>query len=142
VAGNALLQVRSVFHLARMLQPSLVVLEDVDLIFSSREINLYSSVLGELLNQMDGLRPHEDVGVVLTTNAIDRVEAAIRLPFLLRPTRVFRDPINLDTGLPLPWGMSADLGVLLAARLRSDLPDMRRPPPPGRAIAVRPGALS
>jgi SpoVK/Ycf46/Vps4 family AAA+-type ATPase len=78
VAGNALLRVRSVFHLARMLQPSLVVLEDVDLIFSSREINLYSSALGELLDQMDGLRPHEDVGVVLTTNAIDRVEAAIK----------------------------------------------------------------
>jgi len=27
---------------------------------------------------MDGLRPHEDVGFVLTTNAIDRIEAAIK----------------------------------------------------------------
>ncbi len=78
VAGKALLHVKSVFNLARLLQPSLVVLEDVDLVFSAREINLYSSVLGELLDQMDGLRPFEDVSVILTTNAIDRLEAAIR----------------------------------------------------------------
>ena len=61
-----------------MFQPSLLILEDVDLVFASREINLYSSVLGELLDQMDGLRPYEDVGFILTTNAIDRMEAAIR----------------------------------------------------------------
>jgi hypothetical protein len=78
VAGNALLQVKSIFNLARMLQPSLVILEDVDLVFAARDINLYSSVLGELLDQMDGLRPYEEVGVVLTTNAIDRLEAAIK----------------------------------------------------------------
>jgi hypothetical protein len=45
VTGTALLQVKSIFSLARLLQPSLVILEDVDLVFSSREINLYSSVL-------------------------------------------------------------------------------------------------
>lgn len=78
VAGTGLLQVKSIFNLARLLQPALVVLEDVDLVFASREINLYSSVLGELLDQMDGLRPFEDVGVILTTNAIDRLEAAIK----------------------------------------------------------------
>ena len=76
--ANALLRVKSVFNLARLLQPSLIILEDVDLVFSAREINLYSSVLGELLDQMDGLRPYEDVSVILTTNAIDRLEAAIR----------------------------------------------------------------
>jgi ATP-dependent 26S proteasome regulatory subunit len=36
------------------------------------------AVLGELLDQMDGLRPYEEVGVVPTTNAIDRLEAAIK----------------------------------------------------------------
>jgi SpoVK/Ycf46/Vps4 family AAA+-type ATPase len=78
VAGNALLQVKSIFNLARMLQPALVILEDVDLVFAARDINSYSSVLGELLDQMDGLRPSEEVGVILTTNAIDRLEAAIK----------------------------------------------------------------
>jgi len=61
-----------------MLQPSLVILEDVDLVFAAREINLYSSVLGELLDQMDGLRPYEDIGFILTTNAIERMESAIK----------------------------------------------------------------
>jgi len=78
VTGTALLQVSSIFGLARMLQPSLVFLEDVDLVFASREVNTYSTVLGELLDQMDGLRPYEDVGFVLTTNAIERMEAAIK----------------------------------------------------------------
>lgn len=78
VTGTALHQVNAVFSLARLFQPSLVILEDVDLVFSSREINLYSSALGDMLDQMDGLRPHEDIGFVLTTNAIERMEAAIR----------------------------------------------------------------
>jgi hypothetical protein len=78
VAGTALMQVGHIFSLARLYQPSLVVLEDVDLVFASREINLYSSILGELLDQMDGLRPSEDIGVLLTTNSIERMEAAIK----------------------------------------------------------------
>jgi AAA+ superfamily predicted ATPase len=78
VTGSALHQVNAIFRLARMLQPSLLILEDVDLVFASREINLYSSVLGDLLDQMDGLRPFEDVGFILTTNAIERMEAAIK----------------------------------------------------------------
>ncbi len=78
VTGTAMLQVNAIFALARLLQPSLVIFEDVDLIFASREINLYSSVLGDLLDQIDGLRPYEDIGFILTTNAIDRMEAAIK----------------------------------------------------------------
>ena len=78
VTGTALLQVTQIFSLARMFQPSLVILEDVDLVFASRQVNLYSSVLGELLDQMDGLRPYEDISFILTTNAIDRMEAAIK----------------------------------------------------------------
>jgi SpoVK/Ycf46/Vps4 family AAA+-type ATPase len=78
VAGNALLHIKSIFNLGRMLQPALIILEDVDLVFAARDINMYSSVLGELLDQMDGLRPFEEVGVILTTNAIERMEAAIK----------------------------------------------------------------
>ncbi len=78
VAGSALQQVAAVFALARLLQPALVILEDVDLVFAVRDINTQASILGELLDQMDGLRPHEDIGFVLTTNTIDRIEAAIK----------------------------------------------------------------
>ena len=58
VAGSALQQVAAVFALARMLQPALVILEDVDLVFTARDINAQGSILGELLDQMDGLRPY------------------------------------------------------------------------------------
>jgi len=78
VAGSALRHVGAVFSLARMLQPSLVILEDVDLVFTARDINAQGSILGGLLDQMDGLRPHEDVGFILATNALDRIEAAIK----------------------------------------------------------------
>lgn len=78
ITGTALLQVTQIFNLARMLHPSLVILEDVDLVFASREVNLYSSVLGDLLDRMDGLRPYEDISFVLTTNAIERMESAIK----------------------------------------------------------------
>ena len=56
----------------------MVILEDVDLAFAARDINLYSSSLGDLLDQMDGLRPSDDIGVILTTNSIERLEAAIK----------------------------------------------------------------
>lgn len=78
VAGSALQQVSAVFALARLLQPALVILEDVDLVFAARDINAQTSILGQLLDQMDGLRPHEEIGFVLTTNNIDRIEAALK----------------------------------------------------------------
>ena len=78
VAGNALNRVAQLFAFARAYQPSIIILEDVDLVFAARDINLYSSALGELLDQMDGLRPSDEVGVILTTNSIERLEAAIK----------------------------------------------------------------
>lgn len=78
VAGTALGKVSQIFDLARTYQPSIVILEDVDLVFASRDINLYSTALGDLLDQMDGLRPFEDIGVILTTNSIERMEVAIK----------------------------------------------------------------
>lgn len=78
VSGSALPHVGKIFQIARTYQPALIVLEDVDLIFSSREISLHSSALGDLLDQMDGLRPSDDIGVILTTNSIDRMEQAIK----------------------------------------------------------------
>ena len=59
VTGSALLNVGAIFSFARLLQPTVLFLEDVDLIFASREISLYSTALGDLLDQLDGLRSHE-----------------------------------------------------------------------------------
>lgn len=61
-----------------MLAPAVVVVEDVDLVFSSRESNSNGSVLGDLFDQIDALPDDEPVGMILTTNAIDRVESAVK----------------------------------------------------------------
>ncbi len=73
--------------LARLLQPSLVVIEDADLIARSRQTmhNACEEVLlNKLLNEMDGLREDADVLFVLTTNRPESLEEALRA----RPGRV------------------------------------------------------
>src|SRR6266478_368393 len=68
------------FRLARFLQPSLVVVEDVDLIARARE-QMGSAceevLLNKLLNEMDGLREDADVIFILTTNRPDQLEPAL-----------------------------------------------------------------
>ena len=76
--GHALLNMKAVCAVARSLQPALVLLEDVDLVFSNREINNYNTVLGEFIDQLDGFGETDEIIFILTTNAIDRIEAAIK----------------------------------------------------------------
>ncbi|MCM2372730.1 AAA family ATPase [Aporhodopirellula aestuarii] len=66
--------------LARLLQPSMVVMEDVDLI--ARERTKMESVceevlLNKLLNEMDGLKEDAEIFFVLTTNRPEALEAAL-----------------------------------------------------------------
>jgi len=78
VTGKGLGQVRAICSLARLLHPSVLVLEDVDLIFTSREINLYSTALGDMMDELDAFKREESVLFILTTNSIERLEAAIK----------------------------------------------------------------
>jgi cell division protease FtsH len=73
--------------LARLLQPSMVLIEDADLI--ARERTTMQSVceevlLNKLLNEMDGLKADADVLFILTTNRPEALEAALAA----RPGRV------------------------------------------------------
>lgn len=77
-AGMSLLHIKSICNIARMLQPSVVILEDVDLVYSARDKNIYTTALGELMDELDGFNPEDHIIFILTTNAIDRVEVAIR----------------------------------------------------------------
>jgi cell division protease FtsH len=73
--------------LARLLQPSIVVLEDVDLIARNREQmdSICEEVLlNKLLNEMDGLKQEADILFILTTNRPEALEAALAS----RPGRV------------------------------------------------------
>jgi AAA+ superfamily predicted ATPase len=66
--------------LARLLQPSIVVIEDVDLIARDRadmRSACEESLLNKLLNEMDGLREDAAVFFVLTTNRPEQLESAL-----------------------------------------------------------------
>jgi cell division protease FtsH len=81
--------------LAKRLAPSLVVLEDVDLVAQERTYGPFGSnpVLFELMNEMDGVGEDADVAWVLTTNRPDALEPALAA----RPGRV-----DLAVEIPLP----------------------------------------
>ena len=72
--------------LARLIQPTLVVLEDVDLIAESRENSSpgQQSLLNRLLNEMDGLKKDAEVMFLMTTNRPEAIESALAA----RPGRV------------------------------------------------------
>ena len=65
--------------LARLLQPAMVVIEDVDLIARSREMmnGCEEPLLNTLLNEMDGLKDDADIIFVLTTNRPEQLESAL-----------------------------------------------------------------
>jgi ATPase family associated with various cellular activities (AAA) len=66
-------------NLARLLQPTMVVIEDVDLIARDRSQMgpCEESLLNELLNQMDGLKEDADILFTLTTNRPEELESAL-----------------------------------------------------------------
>lgn len=75
------------FRLARFLQPSLMVIEDVDLIARERtqmRNGTEEVLLNKLLNEMDGLREDSEVLFILTTNRPEQIEPAL----VSRPGRI------------------------------------------------------
>ena len=79
LTGRSLGLIEQSCAMARVLQPSIVILEDVDLIAEERTrrpAGCASPLLFELLNQMDGLADDADVLFLLTTN---RPEESFRL---------------------------------------------------------------
>jgi ATP-dependent 26S proteasome regulatory subunit len=116
--GRGLGMISSVAQMARILQPSTVVVEDVDLIAQERGMPGVQTqpLLFELLNEMDGLRDDVDVLFVLTTNRPDILEPALAA----RPGRV-----DLAVALPLPDAEARrKLFALYARGLRLDVNDL------------------
>lgn len=93
LTGNALGALAPACHMARELAPVMLVLEDVDLVAENRVRGQPTSILFELLNQMDGLNEDSDVVFVLTTNRPEVIEPALAS----RPGR-----IDLAVSMPLP----------------------------------------
>jgi len=85
LSGRALGMISAACSVARALQPSVVVVEDVDLIAEERGHHLGENpLLFELLNEMDGLGQNIDITFLLTTNRPDLLEEALAA----RPGRV------------------------------------------------------
>lgn len=96
--------------LARLLQPSMVVIEDVDLIARDRstmESACEEVLLNKLLNEMDGLKEEADILFVLTTNRPEALEAALAS----RPGR-----IDQAIEFPRPDSVGREKLVLLYAQ--------------------------
>jgi hypothetical protein len=84
LTGRQLRLVRESCILARLLQPALIVIEDVDLIAADRDQNFDTTLLHDLMDEMDGLGPKADVIFLLTTNRPRILETALAA----RPGRV------------------------------------------------------
>lgn len=86
LTGSALGFVAEACAIARQLQPAMVILEDVDLVAQERTTMGLgaTSLLFQLLNEMDGIGEDADVIFVLTTNRADLLEPALAA----RPGRV------------------------------------------------------
>jgi len=93
LTGQSLGAVGASIDLATALQPSMVILEDVDLVAMDRSHEPTNAILFELLNGMDGLDEDHDLLFVLTTNRPDLLEPALAA----RPGR-----IDQAVELPLP----------------------------------------
>ncbi len=85
LTGETLGAIREACSIARSLQPSMIVVEDVDLIAEERDhYGGQTPLLFALLNEMDGLADDADVVFLLTTNRADLLEPALAS----RPGRV------------------------------------------------------
>jgi hypothetical protein len=94
LTGRALRAVGDVAEMARELQPSALVLEDVDLVAEERTHGPGSSpVLFDLLDAMDGAAGDADLLFLLTTNRADLLEPALAA----RPGRV---DVAVEISLP------------------------------------------
>lgn len=120
LSGRQYAYLRTACQLARLLAPSLIVLEDVDLIAADRRRNRHAPLLHELMDEMDGPGPASDCTFLLTTNRPESLEPALAA----RPGRV-----DQAVFFPLPdlecrrrlfqqFGKGLDLGVEMESLLR------------------------
>jgi len=79
LSGQSLGMISQACALAKLLSPSIVILEDIDLIAGDRSFSPVGSnaLLFEVLNQIDGLDGDVDVTFLLTTNRVDILEKAL-----------------------------------------------------------------
>lgn len=88
--GEGSRMVRELFVMAREASPSIIFMDEIDSIGSARQSggggdSEVQRTMLELLNQLDGFEPAQNIKVIMATNRIDILDAA-----LLRPGRIDR----------------------------------------------------
>jgi transitional endoplasmic reticulum ATPase len=108
--GESEQTIRDVFQMARQVQPTVILFDQIDAIAPRRRGEAANAtterVVNQLLAEMDGLRPASQVIVLAATNRRDLLD-----PALLRPGRL---GLEIYVGLPDLAGRKEILGVLLA----------------------------
>lgn len=129
VSGPALVMIGEATALARRLQPSVVIVEDVDLIARDRAYDPSGQpLLFQLLNEMEGIGSDTNVTFVLTTNRVEVLERAL----IDRPGR-----IDLAVHIPRPDAeCRRRLLNLYASGVALNLPD------PSRLVAATEGVTA
>ncbi|HEX9661562.1 MAG TPA: AAA family ATPase [Candidatus Binatia bacterium] len=108
--GESEQTIRNVFQMARQVQPTVILFDQIDAIAAKRRGEAANAtterVVNQLLAEMDGLRPSSQVIVVAATNRRDLLD-----PALLRPGRL---GLEIYVGLPDPAERREILEVLLS----------------------------
>ena len=78
--------VTRIVSMCRDLSPTILFLEDIDLFGGNRHNNSNVGVLGELMNQLDGIQENRNIITIATTNNVEVLEKAL----LKRPGRFDR----------------------------------------------------
>jgi energy-coupling factor transporter ATP-binding protein EcfA2 len=116
LSGSSLMFIEQAAALARKLAPSLVIVEDVDLIAQDRSMSPGGNpLLFSLLDAMDGVASDADVTFVLTTNRVGVLEAALAQ----RPGRI-------DLAVEIPRPDADGRRSLVAEDAAGDVADGRR----------------
>ncbi|WP_317230374.1 AAA family ATPase [Clavibacter sp. MX14-G9D] len=92
LTGSSIRYITQAAEIARTFAPSIVVLEDIDLVAMERHTSP-QPLLFEVLDALDGLDSDADVAFVMTTNRVQTLERALAT----RPGRV-----DLAVEIPLP----------------------------------------
>jgi len=85
-------KIQDLFEAARYFSPTVIVIEDIDFIGTSREFT-QNPILGELLTQLDGNDPNHGIFIVATTNRPQQLDVALAN----RPSRF---DVKLEFSLP------------------------------------------
>ncbi len=79
-------------RLAKLLSPSLIIFDDIDMSLGGRDKGGFSPLLGDFLDILDGTdKVSDDVGIIATTNAANLLDLAAQRPGRFDKTLLYDD---------------------------------------------------